>query len=55
MCLTVLFVVCLIVSNLIEIKTVSLGFITVTAGLAVFPVSYIINDCIVEVLSLIHI
>lgn len=48
-CLTVLFVVCLIVSNLIEIKTVSLGFITVTAGLAVFPVSYIINDCIVEV------
>lgn len=49
LCLTVLFVVCLIVSNLIEIKTVSFGFMTVTAGLAVFPVSYIINDCIVEV------
>jgi len=47
--LTVLFVVCLIVANLVEIKTVSLGFMTVTAGLAVFPVSYIINDCIVEV------
>lgn len=49
LCLTLLFVVCLIVSNLIEIKTVELGIITVTAGLAVFPVSYIINDCIVEV------
>jgi uncharacterized integral membrane protein (TIGR00697 family) len=47
--LTVLFVVCLIIANLVEIKTVSLGFMTVTAGLAVFPVSYIINDCIVEV------
>lgn len=47
--LTVMFVVCLIVSNLIEIKTVSLGALTVTAGMAVFPISYIINDCIVEV------
>lgn len=47
--LTVLFVVCLIVANLVEIKTVSLGFMTVTAGLVVFPLSYIINDCIVEV------
>ncbi len=49
MLLTVLFCVCLIVANLVEIKTVSLGVITVTAGMAVFPVSYIINDCIVEV------
>ena len=47
--LTVLFVVCLIISNLIEIKTVSIGAVTVTAGMAVFPLSYIINDCIVEV------
>ncbi|MDE5979506.1 MAG: queuosine precursor transporter [Muribaculaceae bacterium] len=47
--LTVLFVVCLIIANLVEIKTVSLGAVTVTAGLAVFPLSYIINDCIVEV------
>jgi uncharacterized integral membrane protein (TIGR00697 family) len=47
--LTVLFIVCLIISNLIEIKTVSFGFLTVTAGLALFPVSYIINDCIVEI------
>lgn len=47
--LAVLFCVCLIVANLVEIKTVSLGFLTVTAGMVVFPVSYIINDCLVEV------
>lgn len=34
--------------NLMEIKVVDLGFLTVTAGVAVFPISYIINDCIVE-------
>lgn len=47
--LAILFVVCLIVANLVEIKTVTFGAVTVTAGLAVFPLSYIINDCIVEV------
>ena len=46
---SVLFCVCLIVSNLIEIKTVDIGFATITAGMVVFPLSYIINDCIVEV------
>lgn len=46
--LTLLFCVCLIVSNLMEIKVVDLGPLTVTAGVAVFPISYIINDCIVE-------
>ena len=49
MVLTVLFCVCLIVANLVEIKTVALGPLTVTAGMVVFPVSYIINDCLVEV------
>ncbi len=49
MLLAVMFCVCLIVSNLMEIKTVSLGPLTITAGVIVFPVSYIINDCIVEV------
>lgn len=47
--LTVLFCVCLIVSNIMEIKTVMIGPLTLTAGIAVFPVSYIINDCITEV------
>jgi len=49
MLLAVLFVVCLIISNLIEIKTVDLGWFTITAGVTVFPISYIINDCVVEV------
>lgn len=47
--LTVTFCVCLIVSNLMEIKTIDLGPLTITAGVIVFPISYIINDCIVEV------
>ncbi|MCH5216576.1 MAG: queuosine precursor transporter [Muribaculaceae bacterium] len=49
LCLTVLFCVFLILANLMEVKIVDVGFITVTAGLMVFPLSYIINDCIVEV------
>lgn len=49
MVLAAMFCVCLISANLIEIKTVSIGFATITAGMAVFPLSYIINDCIVEV------
>lgn len=47
--LTVLFCVCLIVANLLEIKVVNLGLLTITAGVVVFPLSYILNDCIVEV------
>ncbi len=47
--LSVLFCVLLIVSNLIEIKTVDLAWLQITAGFVVFPLSYIINDCIVEV------
>lgn len=47
--LTVLFCVFLIASNLIELKTVRVGFLTMTAGVIVFPISYIINDCLVEV------
>ena len=47
--MVVVFCVCLICSNLLEVKMVSLGGITATAGLIVFPISYIINDCIAEV------
>lgn len=47
--LTVLFCVCLIAANLLETKQVSVGPLELTAGLIVFPVSYIINDCLVEV------
>ncbi len=47
--LTVCFTVFLILANLLEVKIVDLGFMTATGGLIVFPMSYILNDCIVEV------
>lgn len=49
MVLSILFCVCLIISNILEVKMISLGPVTATAGLIVFPISYIINDCIAEV------
>ena len=49
MMLGVLFCVCLIAANLLETKQVTLGPLELTAGLIVFPVSYIINECLVEV------
>lgn len=49
MLLGILFCVCLVASNLLETKVIQLGKITATAGLIVFPISYIINDCIAEV------
>ena len=49
MLLGILFNVCLIAANLLETKVISVAGLTVTAGLLVFPVSYIINDCISEV------
>lgn len=49
MLLGILFNVCLITANLLETKVIQLGSLTVTAGLLVFPISYIINDCIAEV------
>jgi len=49
MLMGIFFVVCLIVSNLLEAKIIQIGPITATAGLLLFPISYIINDCISEV------
>jgi hypothetical protein len=55
MMLGVLFCTCLVASNLLETKVVRLWqmpgghILSVTAGLLVFPISYIINDCIAEV------
>lgn len=49
MLLAIVFCVCLVVSNLFETKPISLGVVDVTAGMLLFPVSYIINDCITEV------
>ena len=49
MLMGILFNVCLITANLLETKVIQLGGLTVTAGLLVFPISYILNDCIAEV------
>ena len=46
--LSVTFCVCIIVANLIEIKTIDVAGVTLTAGMIIFPLSYIINDCLVE-------
>lgn len=44
-----LFTVCLIISNIVEQKLIQIGPIEATAGLLIFPISYIINDLIAEV------
>jgi uncharacterized integral membrane protein (TIGR00697 family) len=49
MLLGILFNVCLIASNLLETKVIEICGLSLTAGLLVFPISYIINDCIAEV------
>ena len=45
----ILFCVCLITANVLETKQISFGPMNMTAGLIVFPVSYIINDVVCEV------
>ena len=45
----ILFCVCLILANFLESKLIQIGPINATAGLIVFPIAYIINDCIAEV------
>ena len=46
---SMLFCVCLITANVLETKQMAFGPICITGGLIVFPVSYIINDCVCEV------
>ena len=49
MLFSILFCVCLIAANVLETKQLSFGPISITGGLIVFPISYIINDCVCEV------
>jgi len=49
MVMGIVFCVCLVAANLLETKIVQIGQISMTAGFIVFPVSYILNDCIAEV------
>lgn len=47
--MSVLFCVCLIASNLFATKIISLSGINLPGAVVIFPVAYILNDCIVEV------
>ena len=49
MLFSILFCVCLITANILETKQISVFGISLTGGLLVFPISYIINDCVCEV------
>ena len=46
MLMGILFCVCLVASNLLGTKILQVGPFPLTAGVIVFPVSYILNDCI---------
>lgn len=45
----ILFTSCLLISNIVSVKLIVLGPWVVTAGIIVFPLSYIVNDVISEV------
>lgn len=46
----VIFATCLIISNVVEQKLITIGgLIPATAGLFLFPISYVINDLVAEV------
>lgn len=47
--MAVLFIVCLISSNLFATKVISLWGVNLPGAVLVFPISYILNDCISEV------
>lgn len=49
MLFSILFCVCLIAANVFETKQISFFGHSQTAGVIVFPISYIINDCVCEV------
>ena len=49
MLLGIVFCTCLIISNLLAAKIFMLGTLALPAAVIIFPVSYIINDCIAEV------
>jgi uncharacterized integral membrane protein (TIGR00697 family) len=46
---TALFVTCLLTANTIAGKLVTLGGLTLTAGIVIFPISYVLGDVLTEV------
>ncbi len=49
MLLGVTLCVCLILANLLATKQIQFGPLNLTTGVLVFPISYVVNDCITEV------
>lgn len=47
--LSIIFVVCLLLSNILAAKLLKVASFSVSAGVLVFPISYIINDILAEV------
>lgn len=45
----ILFSMCLVLSNILAVKQFEIFGFPSTAGLIIFPISYVINDCITEV------
>jgi hypothetical protein len=45
----ILFTTCLLVSNVLAVKIISVGPLSAPAGILVFPLAYILNDVIAEV------
>lgn len=45
----ILFTACLLISNILAIKIITIGSFAVPAGVIIFPISYIVNDVIVEI------
>jgi queuosine precursor transporter len=46
---TALFVTCLLTANTTAAKLITLGGVTLTAGIVIFPISYILGDVLTEV------
>ena len=46
---TALFVTCLLTANIIAAKLVTIGGLTLTAGIVIFPISYVLGDVLTEV------
>ena len=46
---TALFVTCLLTANTIAAKLVTIGGLTLTAGIVIFPISYVLGDVLTEV------
>lgn len=49
MIMGILFSMCLVLSNILAVKQFDLFGFPATVGLIIFPISYVINDCIAEV------